>query len=280
MWSVATSVTAAVGYPTQVEPRWLDKTTTRVSLGGLNRVSCRILHLSDLHASWVVPLDMIDRAIESGLSANPDIVCVTGDFITSRYDYDARAYAATLRRLSATRPTFAVLGNHDGGVWAKERRGSADHAAVSRMLEDAHITLLHNRSQQVAVREGRLTLLGVGDLWSREIDADRAFRSVAPGGPVVLLSHNPDSKDVLARWHWDLMLCGHTHGGQVIIPFEGPRYAPVQDKRFVAGLHPWRGRQIYTTRGVGNHMGVRFLCRPEVSVLDIESHGRGASAHA
>jgi predicted MPP superfamily phosphohydrolase len=64
------------------------------------------------------------------------------------------------------------------------------------------------------------------------------------------------------------MLCGHTHGGQVMIPFEGPRYAPVDDKRYVAGLNPYDGRWIYTTRGVGSIAGVRFGCRPEVSFLD------------
>ena len=279
MWSFAASAAAAVGYPTQIEPRWIDRTFTRIRLDAPGRFACRILHLSDLHASWAVPLPMIDEAIRIGLAANPDIVCLTGDFITTRYDFDVRSYARTLRELSKARPTFAVLGNHDGGVWAKARRGDASHATVSRMIENAGITLLHNRSQQVQTKQGRLTLVGVGDLWSGEIDADRAFHSVRPDNPVVLLSHNPDSKDVLSRAHWDLMLCGHTHGGQVIIPFEGPRYAPVQDKRFVAGLHRWGSRQIYTTRGVGNLWSVRFMCRPEVSVLDMECAGRGPSSH-
>jgi predicted MPP superfamily phosphohydrolase len=65
------------------------------------------------------------------------------------------------------------------------------------------------------------------------------------------------------------MLSGHTHGGQVIVPFEGQRYAPVADKRYVAGLRPWGARQIHVTRGVGNVGGVRFRCRPEVSILTI-----------
>lgn len=63
------------------------------------------------------------------------------------------------------------------------------------------------------------------------------------------------------------MRCGHTHGGQVLWPFDGPRYAPVEDKRYVAGLKPWNDRQIFVTRGVGNLEGVRFRCRPEASLL-------------
>lgn len=66
----------------------------------------------------------------------------------------------------------------------------------------------------------------------------------------------------------DPTLCGHTHGGQIIVPFEGPRYAPVSDKRYVSGLNAFGSRHIYTTRGVGNILGVRFGCRPEVSLLD------------
>ena len=67
------------------------------------------------------------------------------------------------------------------------------------------------------------------------------------------------------------MLSGHTHGGQVLIPLVGERYAPVQDKRFVAGLKRWEGRQIYVTRGVGSLAGIRFRCRPEITVLDLHS---------
>jgi predicted MPP superfamily phosphohydrolase len=119
------------------------------------------------------------------------------------------------------------------------------------------------------VREHSVRLVGVGDLWSNELDAPGAFRSVESSEATILLSHNPDSKTVLRPFPWNLMLCGHTHGGQVIIPFEGPAYAPVQDKRFVAGLRGWDGRQVYVSRGVGNLGGVRLRCRPEVSVLDV-----------
>ena len=66
------------------------------------------------------------------------------------------------------------------------------------------------------------------------------------------------------------MLCGHTHGGQVLVPGMGPRFAPVSDKRFVAGLKAWKGRQIFVTRGVGNLGGVRLNCRPEVTLLDVQ----------
>jgi predicted MPP superfamily phosphohydrolase len=257
-------------YPCYWEPRWLDVTERRVQLPGFSpRKPIRVLHLSDLHASIFVPPSLIERAIALGLAARPDLICVTGDFITSREGFDAPAYTRQLRKLSAAAPTFAVLGNHDGGGWTRYHFGFPDHSVMDRILEDAGIELLHNRSTRVETRGTRLTLAGVGDLWSHEVLPARAFAGVTAEDPVLLLAHNPDTKDRVRAYPWHLMLSGHTHGGQVIVPFDGPRYAPVADKRYVSGLRPWGARQIHVTRGVGNVGGVRFRCRPEVSILTI-----------
>ena len=116
------------------------------------------------------------------------------------------------------------------------------------------------------MRDREVQLVGVGDLWAGELDPARAFEG-ADGSTTIALTHNPDSKDALSFYKWALMLCGHTHGGQVALPLIGRPLAPVRDRRFVAGLHAWRDRQIYITRGVGNLYGLRLNCRPEVSLL-------------
>jgi predicted MPP superfamily phosphohydrolase len=256
-------------YPCYVEPRWLDLTRRSVLLQTRAGGAIRILHLSDLHVSLLSPLSTTQRAITMGLAEKPDLICVTGDFITHRQDFHAGEYAKALRRLSQAAPTYAVLGNHDGGGWASRHLGNSDHRTVDRILEEAGIELLHNRSAAPEVRGAKINLVGVGDLWSDEIDGRRAFADARRGLPTVLLAHNPDSKDELRRHEWDLMLSGHTHGGQIIIGYDGSRYAPVEDKRYVAGLKPWGTRQIHVTRGVGNIAGVRFRCRPEASVLTV-----------
>src|SRR5580765_232632 len=87
-------------YPCYWEPRWLDLTQRRVKLQSGLRRPIRILHLSDLHASMLVPLSMIEHAITAGLSQKPDLICLTGDFITHRQDFHAGAYSRILRRLS------------------------------------------------------------------------------------------------------------------------------------------------------------------------------------
>jgi predicted MPP superfamily phosphohydrolase len=113
--------------------------------------------------------------------------------------------------------------------------------------------------------------VGVGDVWAGDLEPAGAFAQIRRGDiPTVLLSHNPDTKDAMADYPWHLMLSGHTHGGQVILPLYGPPIVPVHDRRYIAGLKPWHDRQIHVTRGVGNLLGVRFACRPEVAVLDLE----------
>ena len=259
-------------YAFGVEPNWLERTVTQVKLPCKGLTSgVRILHLSDLHASLSVPFSLIESAVELGLGAKPDVICLTGDYVTDATPIDGAEYAGILRRLSSAAPVFATLGNHDGGAWGASVDGLKDTSIVRALLHQSNIPVLHHRSELVRVRDQAVRVAGVPDLWSEPIDVDRAFANVPANDLVILLAHNPDTKDVLADRPWDLMLSGHTHGGQVVLPVLGERFVPVRDKRFVAGLKQWEGRQIYVTRGVGSIDGVRVNCRPEVTVLDLAS---------
>lgn len=257
-----------------IEPEWLRVSHHRVTLGTSDTGSkpLRILHLSDFHASDCVPLDFIESAVNLGLSQEPDLVCLTGDFISWQYE-EWQRYTEILSRLSARAPTFACLGNHDGGPWAasSRHRGYPTADPVRELLANSRIELLDNSSRQIEVAGRKLRMAGVSDLWNRELHPEQAL---SPAGsshePTVLLCHNPDAKALLAPYAWDLLLCGHTHGGQCQLPILGTPFAPIRDKRFVEGLHRWEGRLIHITRGVGNLHGLRFNCRPEVSVLEVE----------
>jgi uncharacterized protein len=260
----------APAYAFGVEPGWLDRTVTQVKLPCRNLArAVRILHLSDFHVSPVVPFSLIENSVRLGLEAKPDVICLTGDFVTDATPFDQHEYARILRRLANAAPIFATLGNHDGGRWAASVGGLKDSCAVRALLEDSSIPLLHNRSEVVRLRDQSIRFVGVADLWSGEVDGDRAFAGVSANDPAIVLAHNPDTKDVLGNRPWDLMLSGHTHGGQVVLPILGEHFVPVRDKRFIAGLKRWNGRQVYITRGVGNIHGVRVNCRPEVTILDL-----------
>jgi predicted MPP superfamily phosphohydrolase len=254
-----------------VEPRWLRVSKVKVELPGKKAVRpVRILQLSDFHASDIVPIDFIRKAIKLGIKQDPHITCLTGDLITGRIP-DRPAFVEALRMLSDHGPCFASMGNHDGGLWARRFGGYEDRSEITRLLKDSGITVLHNRATQIEANGRDLELVGLGDIWAQAAEPWVAFGGMqtSPQVPRLVLSHNPDSKKVVAEHDWDLMLCGHTHGGQISLPLLGTPFAPVTDRRYVAGLNPWKGRQIYTTRGVGSLNGLRFNCRPEVSVLEL-----------
>ena len=252
-----------------IEPWWFKVAHCTVPLG-LGGEPLRLLQLSDMHAD-PMPLDYLRKTFRAGLALKPDLICVTGDFITHKYDqWDG--YAALLTELSAAAPTFAILGNHDGGKWAHRpgyHDGYADTKLVRAMLDTAHIPLLHNRRERLEFRGHALDLVGLGDWWADEMDPVSAFSGWQrePGVPVILLSHNPDTKERLLPFPWDVMLSGHTHGGQLSLPFVGEPFAPIRDKRFVRGLYRWENRWLHVTAGVGSLHTARFNCRPEVSVL-------------
>jgi predicted MPP superfamily phosphohydrolase len=230
----------------------------------------RLLHLSDLHASREIPLEYIARAIALAVAQKPDVICVTGDFVTRREEIPA-GYADVLRALPASAPTFATLGNHDGGSWTGLYGGASTSTAVRTVLADAGIPCLRNRAIDLTLRGRRLQLVGLGDLWCGECSPQNAFAppQSSERHTRVVLSHNPDSKSLLLPHDWDLLLSGHTHGGQIGIPFLARRFAPVQDKRFISGLHRWENRWLHVSKGVGCLLGVRFNCRPEISLLTL-----------
>jgi predicted MPP superfamily phosphohydrolase len=254
-----------------IEPRWIRKSVVNVAMSAspLSR-SLRILHLSDMHASKVVPVGFIRKAFELGIAQKPDCICITGDLISQTIP-ERDAYVSALRLLSEACPCVACVGNHDGGDWVSPHGGYDDLSEMKRLLKDAEIPLLFNASTTITIDGVVVELVGLGDYWAGDTKPEAAFAMAAQEQPDyrIVLSHNPDSKGLLAAYEWDLMLCGHTHGGQLSLPFLGTPFAPVHDQRYVYGLNEWKGRFIHTTSGVGNLHGVRFNCRPEVAVVTV-----------
>jgi predicted MPP superfamily phosphohydrolase len=254
----------------RVEAGRLELTVKRVPLARLP-APMRILHIADFHIEDPETYGLLDRAFAMGLAAKPELVCITGDFITDEM-VDFASYVKCLRRLSAACPTYAITGNHDGGVWSRERKGYQDSTLVRKLLDESGIECLHNRSVRVrGAGDAALELTGVADFWSGDARPDAAFAESRKSHlPNVVMAHNPDYKEDLAGYPWDLLLAGHTHGGQWRLPLIGwPPYVPVKDRRYLEGLRPWNDRQIHVTRGVGAILRSRLNCPPEVSLLDL-----------
>ena len=258
--------------------RWVEAVSIQVrnlpcKLRGLHSPKpIRLLHFSDLHASDVVPKALIESAIGTALELKPDLVCLTGDYVTVRSGWNPDWYRRTLRRLSNHLPVFATMGNHDGG-WRPS--GMKDSSLIQTMLRESGISVLHNRHVVFAAGCGgghqELELVGLADWWSAEFSPRLAFPATPrqASRPRIVLSHNPDTKDKFGTREWDLMLSGHTHGGQVVLPLIGSPWAPVRDKRYLHGLASWKGKQLHVTSGVGSAGGFRLNCPPELVVLEL-----------
>lgn len=255
-------------YAFGIEPVWLRKVELDVRLKGLDPAfdGFTIAQLSDLHVGAGVPLDYLNEAAALANAARPDVVALTGDYVHQGGDAAGAAEAAAILK-TIEAPAYAVLGNHDGAVYSSD--GRPDGGAVTRVrdaLEGVGVSVLVN--ERVTLRRGdaRLHVAGLGDLWLGAF-RPRTVPLRDPEAPTIALSHNPDTAKDLAGHGADLILSGHTHGGQVSIPFLGPPILPVRHREFAAGHFDLGGPQLYVNRGVGWLRRVRLFVRPEVTVL-------------
>jgi predicted MPP superfamily phosphohydrolase len=264
---------ARVSYGYLVEPTWLELTECTIPITGLpaSFAGFRITQLTDFHCSRRVTPSYLNEAVELALAQNPDLVVLTGDFIHRGYKYIDRV-SQTLGRLSAPHGVYAVLGNHDFSVRNALgfRRFRHLHRAVAARLTASGIQVLHNETIRLTREDDHLYLVGVEDLWSRSCDLDRAFHGLSPGIPCITLAHNPRTVEHLAGRRCDLMLSGHTHGGQVNWPGLGRPTLGRKARRFAAGLYRHQNTLLYVNKGVGFGFQFRFGVRPEVAVLTLQ----------
>jgi uncharacterized protein len=228
----------------------------------------RIVQISDMHyANFTEPF-FVRRAVEEVNRLKGDIVVLTGDYITAGLWplQDITRFANNCAEILSgiTCPIrYAVLGNHDFAVGRE---------MVTDALVAHHIPVLTNRSVPLEREGRRLWFAGTGDALSRDVDLDRAVPAAShkDGEPVILLTHEPDILKYVAPFGVDLMLSGHTHGGQVRIPFLPPLFLPLLGTEYVQGLFRMGNTRLYVNRGIGAvGMPFRLNCPPEITVLTL-----------
>ena len=270
-WLVPLAAAAAgLGvYATLVEPRWIEVRRTRIHARNLPHVfnGLRIALLTDLHVGGAVPLSLIRRAAALAMRERADIIAVTGDFT----DYVPRfdEVFAALSGLTAPLGVYAVPGNHDYYMGIDKWRRAIRRQKVVADLTNAYV--VHEKLG------ARLCIAGVDDYY----EGDPVLCLPAPEERdfTILLAHTPDQAERSRRAQdgIDLMLTGHTHGGQVRLPVIG---APIHSSEFPelyqSGLRrrPWT--QVYTSRGIGAKVPIRFGSRPEVAILELSNAPRTA----
>ncbi len=263
-------------YARFIEPQWPAVEQVAMDFPGLPAAlqGLRIAQLSDFHLSPRVSGAYLRAQFERSVSLSPDVIMLTGDFITRAESRYHNELTELLRILRAPLGVYAVLGNHDCGVYQglfparvgsflADRTTTAVAAAGVRVLRNAAYLIEHNGAQ--------LQLVGLDDLWGGSCDPAAAFRDVDPALPCIALAHNPDTvinlKDCSCRW----VLSGHTHGGQVRIPLFGAPILPVVNRRFDAGLIRVGEQWLYVNRGLGHLIPIRINCRPEITLFTLTS---------
>ena len=224
--------------------------------------------LSDFHYDPYFSVHPLHSAIPIVNGLHPDLIALTGDFVTVPQVGDewkgalaAEPCARLLRQMSAPHGLWAIMGNHDDGT---------DPLQVTRALQAENIQVLANQSQAIERDGARFWLAGVNDVLSQTADLAKTLRPVPAGEAVILLAHEPDFADEASRFPVDLQLSGHSHGGQIRIPLLPPLYLPPMGKKYILGEYHVGPLTLYTNAGLGTLLiPMRLNCPPEITLLTL-----------
>ncbi|MBT0654103.1 metallophosphoesterase [Geomobilimonas luticola] len=235
--------------------------------------------LTDFHSSFIVSDGLIKASADLVMSERPDVIVLAGDFISGSTKFLSGSIgefkprylercAAALSHLKAPLGIYGVLGNHD--FWS----GLAAVGAICDTLSKrVGVTWLRNTSVELNKAGATFHLLGVDDYWESSCSLAAACKGINGDSIKILLSHNPDINDdiSLSNERIDLVLSGHTHGGQIVVPFLGQPVMPSKfGQKYRQGLARDGERQTYVSRGVGCLLApIRLNCMPEATVLTL-----------
>lgn len=224
--------------------------------------------LSDFHYDPYFSVHPIRKGVEMVNELRPDLIALTGDFISvpwfgnhAKYASHAEPCAEVLAKLRAPHGVWSVMGNHDD---------FSDPDRIISALKAVGIPTLSNQSVAIEKDGGRFWLGGVDDVLAGDPDLPSTLGAVPSGEAVVLMAHEPDYADYVAEYPVDLQLSGHTHGGQVRIPLMRPLYLPPLARKYVWGLFKIRELTLYTNAGIGTvDVPIRWNCPPEVTLITL-----------
>lgn len=269
----ATAGSALGAYARCVEPRRFESVTLSLTLPRWPKALDGFLLalVGDIHEGakegrpWSTP--SLGAAIGAIRDARPDALVLAGDFVFGQWD--PVRVAATVAAFEAPL-RVAVLGNHDYG------RGQTAANQLAVALQDVGYIVLHNQTRRFLVRDVPVWFCGLGDTATNHVDVDLALSELPEGAaPVIAITHVPDLAEQLPEGRFDLIVSGHSHGGQIALPWinrwtllHGP------GTRYDRGLYTVNGTPLYVSKGlgmVGYH--ARFRARPEAVFLRLHAPG-------
>ncbi|MCK6550714.1 metallophosphoesterase [Myxococcota bacterium] len=237
----------------------LKVTRHRVPWRGLTR-GVRVVHFTDVHVGWTTPPEILEAAAEVAHRVEPTFVVLTGDYVNHSLKHVGRlsAFVASLPG-----PVIATLGNHDHWSGA---------SGVQRALEAGGATVLRNEAVHFVRGDLRLPIVGVDDGRTDNDDVPRAFSKLSAKERALVLTHYPATANEIAEHGAELVLAGHTHGGQVFVPGVTPLIAKMAGHDYLAGWYAVGDGALYVSAGVGASLdGLRGgrAAVPEVAIYDL-----------
>lgn len=254
-------------YGTKIEPNWVEIVPVQLTISHLDRAfdEFKLVQISDLHLGRFMTEARLQRIIRLVNQQHADAIAITGDIVTKGGRFNARQ-VEQLRDLQASFPIVAVLGNHDHSRKIKPLKQALERIGIDNL--DNQVYLFNRNEQQLAIA-------GLDDPYWGEADLDGTIAQLPPEVPAILLVHEPDYIEESAKTHkFALQLSGHSHGGQIKIPFLAPLVLPRGGTKYYAGLDRVEDTFTYTNRGLGmTNLPIRIGSRPEITVFTLRSPG-------
>ena len=251
-------------YAKLIEPNWIDIHKVQLRLPDLASEfnGYRIVQISDLHTDKLMRERRLRGIFRLVNRQKPDLIAMTGDFVTEYQQRFIPNFQNSLKVLKAKDKTVAVLGNHDY---------LANPQGIRKALLANNIVDLSNSVYTIKRGNAIFNIAGVDDVLMGKPRLDLVLQQLPSEGAAIILAHEPDFADTSATTgKFDLQLSGHSHAGQVRLPFLKPPALPTLGRKYYEGLNRIGDMNIYTNRGIGmTGLHIRFGSRPEITVFDL-----------
>ncbi|SER98007.1 hypothetical protein SAMN04487944_11461 [Gracilibacillus ureilyticus] len=255
-------------YAKEVEPKLLDihHVTIQSPKIPASFDSYKILQFSDTHIGFHYSIDQLKELVLEINGLNPDLIAFTGDLVDHPQQFNWNSeIVSTLASMNAADGKYWIYGNHDHGGYGTD--------IVKQVFDEAGFQLLKNSHRLLNRNGDKIMLAGLDDIMLGQPDISAAIQSAEDYDFTILLVHEPDFADTVKDYEVDVQISGHSHGGQVQLPFVGYIYTPYLAEKYVEGRYQVGSKplQLYVSRGIGTtRLPYRFFCKPEITVYELK----------
>ncbi|WP_158260617.1 metallophosphoesterase [Pleurocapsa sp. CCALA 161] len=253
-------------YGIKIEPNWIEVVPIQLTIPHLDPAfdQFKVVQISDLHSGRYMPESRFARIIQLVNQQQPDAIAITGDIVSKHSRFQAEKLQQQLSQLQAKTVIVAVLGNHDHSEKIK---------LLKRILVQSKIDNLDNQVYIVERGSKKLAFAGIDDPYWGKPNLNKILDHLPEQVPTIFLVHEPDYIETSAKTHkFALQLSGHSHGGQIRIPFFAPLVLPYGGRKYFVGLNQVEDTITYTNRGLGmTNLPMRIGSRPEITVFTLHS---------